>query len=83
VGAGLTRNVMLRFRSSQFLVPATRRDVEPNSSFICATRGSDASADDGTLHKFDVGGRSGAATHSIPAAASQGAAAITGVLELT
>jgi hypothetical protein len=77
------RDVVLRIRSSQFLVPAIRRGVETSGSFICVIRGSNASGDDGVLDKFDVGGSSGAATHSIPAAASQGVAAITAVLGLT
>ena len=63
-GRVVSRDVMLRIRSSQFLVPATRRGIETSGSFVCVIRGFDASADCSPLDKFDVGGSSGAATHS-------------------
>jgi hypothetical protein len=80
-GAGVSRDVVLRIRSIRGLVPTNWHGIEPDGFFVSVKRW--PGADDGTLDQFDVGGRSGAATHSIRAGPSQGAAAITAVLELT
>ena len=77
MGGGVSRDVVLRICSGRYLVLRNRHGVEPGGFFVCATRDFGAGADDGTPGKFDVGGGSGAATYSIPAAVPQGTAAMT------
>ena len=72
-GAGVSRDVVLCVRSGPDLVPPNRHGVESHLFCVCAARESRAAAD-------DVSRANGAATCSIPAAVSQGAAAITAAL---